>query len=201
MTWMRLFAALAPLCLFTAASAAAPPTHVSTERMSQITRVLASDEFQGRAPGTPGEDKTIPYLIQQFKAAGLEPAGENGGWTQEVPMIRTQLGAPSTVAVTQAGATTPLRYPEDIYMSTVRATEAVKIANAPMVFVGYGVSAPERGWDDFKGVDLQGKVAVMLVNDPDFEAVAGEPVAGKFGGKTMTFYGRWVYKYEEAARR
>ena len=77
----------------------------------------------------------------------------------------------------------------------------MKIANAPMVFVGYGVSAPERGWDDFKGVDLRGKVAVMLVNDPDFEAAAGEPVAGKFGGKTMTFYGRWVYKYEEAARR
>ena len=70
-----------------------------------------------------------------------------------------------------------------------------------MVFVGYGVTAPERGWDDFKGVDLKGKVAVILVNDPDFEAAAGEPVAGKFGGKTMTFYGRWVYKYEEAARR
>jgi Zn-dependent M28 family amino/carboxypeptidase len=182
--------------------AASPPApKVDMKRMSEIARTLASDEFQGRAPGTAGEEKTIPYLIQQFKAAGLQPAGENGGWTQEVPMIRTQLGAPSTVGVTQAGATTPLRYPDDIYMSTVRATDAVKIANAPMVFVGYGVSAPERGWDDFKGVDLHGKVAVMLVNDPDFEAAAGEPVAGKFGGKTMTFYGRWVYKYEEAARR
>ena len=73
--------------------------------------------------------------------------------------------------------------------------------NAPMVFVGYGVQAPERGWDNFKGVDLKGKVAVMLVNDPDFEAAPGEPVAGKFGGKTMTYYGRWTYKYEEAARR
>jgi Zn-dependent M28 family amino/carboxypeptidase len=196
----KTWAAVSALLLTTAA---APPSssHVDMKRMSEIARTLASDEFQGRAPGTAGEEKTIPYLIQQFKAAGLQPAGENGGWTQEVPMIRTQLGAPSTVAVTQAGATTPLRYPEDIYMSTVRATEAVKIANAPMVFVGYGVSAPERGWDDFKGVDLQGKVAVMLVNDPDFEAAAGEPVAGKFSGKTMTFYGRWVYKYEEAARR
>ena len=186
------------------ATAAAPPVaapHVDMARMSDIPRTLASDEFQGRAPGTPGEDKTIPDLIAQFKAAGLEPAGENGGWTQEVPMIRTQLGAPATVAVTQAGATTALRYPDDIYMSTVRATDAVKIANAPMVFVGYGVNAPERGWDDFKGVDLRGKVAVMLVNDPDFEAAASEPVAGKFSGKTMTFYGRWVYKYEEAARR
>ncbi len=196
----KTWAAVSALLLTTAAAPPSSP-HVDLKRMSEIARTLASDEFQGRAPGTAGEEKTIPYLIQQFKAAGLEPAGENGGWTQEVPMIRTQLGAPSTTAVTQAGAITPLRYPDDIYMSTVRATDAVKIANAPMVFVGYGVSAPERGWDDFKGVNLHGKVAVMLVNDPDFEAAAGEPVAGKFGGKTMTFYGRWVYKYEEAARR
>ena len=95
----------------------------------------------------------------------------------------------------------PLRFPDDVYLGTVRPVDQVRIENAPMVFVGYGVTAPERGWDDFKGVDLKGKVAVMLVNDPDFEAAAGEPVAGKFGGKTMTFYGRWVYKYEEAARR
>jgi Zn-dependent M28 family amino/carboxypeptidase len=171
------------------------------QRMSEITRVLASDEFQGRAPGTPGEDKTIPYLIEQFKAAGLEPAGVNGGWTQEVPMIHTQLKAPMNVSVAQGGQAIPLRFPDDIYMGTTRAVDRVRIANAPMVFVGYGVAAPERGWDDFKGVDLHGKVAVMLVNDPDFEAAPGEPVAGKFGGKTMTFYGRWVYKYEEAARR
>ncbi|HXC74015.1 MAG TPA: M20/M25/M40 family metallo-hydrolase, partial [Sphingomicrobium sp.] len=174
---------------------------VDTQRMSEITRVLASDEFQGRAPGTPGEARTIPYLIEQFRAAGLEPAGENGGWTQTVPMIRTQLEAPVAASVRQAGQTLPLKFPDDVYLGTVRATERARIANAPMVFVGYGVSAPERGWDDFKGADLKGKVAVFLVNDPDFEAAAGEPVAGKFGGKTMTFYGRWVYKYEEAARR
>src|SRR6478672_12177157 len=183
------------------AAAPAPTPHVNTQRMSEITRVLASNQFQGRAPGTPGEAKTIPYLIEQFKAAGLEPAGENGGWTQTVPMIRTELKAPVNVSVSQSGQTVPLRFPDDIYLGTVRPVDRVRIANAPMVFVGYGVSAPERGWDDFKGVDLHGKVAVMLVNDPDFEAGAGEPVAGKFGGKTMTFYGRWVYKYEEAARR
>jgi Zn-dependent M28 family amino/carboxypeptidase len=187
------------LVLAGAAVAAAP--HVNTQRMSEITRVLASDEFQGRAPGTPGEDKTIPYLVEQFKAAGLEPAGENGGWTQTVPMIHTQLQAPENVSVSQAGQTLPLKFPDDIYMGTVRPVDRVRIENAPMVFVGYGVTAPERGWDDFKGVDLHGKVAVMLVNDPDFEAAAGEPVAGKFGGKTMTYYGRWTYKYEEAARR
>jgi len=183
------------------AGAAPPIPHVDTQRMSDTTRVLASDEFQGRAPGTPGEEKAIPYLIEQFKAAGLEPAGENGGWTQTVPMIHTQLKAPVTLSVSQGGQTTPLRFPDDVYLGTTRAVDRVKIENAPIVFVGYGVTAPERGWDDFKGVDLHGKVAVMLVNDPDFEAAAGEPVAGKFGGKTMTFYGRWVYKYEEAARR
>jgi Zn-dependent M28 family amino/carboxypeptidase len=181
--------------------AAAPLPHVDTQRMSDITRILASDDFQGRAPGTAGEEKTIPYLIEQFKAAGLEPAGENGGWTQTVPMIHTQLKAPVNVSVSQGGQTIPLRFPDDVYLGTVRPVDRVAIASAPMVFVGYGVNAPERGWDDFKGVDLRGKVAVMLVNDPDFEAAAGEPVAGKFGGKTMTYYGRWTYKYEEAARR
>jgi len=183
------------------AVAAAPPPQVDTQRMSDITRVLASDEFQGRAPGTAGEEKTIPYLIEQFKAAGLEPAGENGGWTQTVPMIHTQLKAPVNLSVNQGGHTIALRFPDDVYLGTVRPVDRIAIANAPMVFVGYGVTAPERGWDDFKGVDLHGKVAVMLVNDPDFEAAAGEPVAGKFGGKTMTYYGRWTYKYEEAARR
>ena len=181
--------------------AAAPAPHVSTQRMSEIARTLASDEFQGRAPGTPGEDKTIPYLIEQFKAAGLEPAGENGGWTQAVPMIRTRLQAPASLAFTQASQVTSLKFPDDLYLGTVRPVDRVRIANAPMVFVGYGVTAPERGWDDFKGVDVRGKVVVMLVNDPDFEAPAGEPVAGKFSGKTMTYYGRWTYKYEEAARR
>jgi Zn-dependent M28 family amino/carboxypeptidase len=199
---MRIKAFAALLSLVLVGAAPLPPSpHVSTERMSDIARVLASDEFQGRAPGTAGEEKTIPYLIEQFKAAGLEPAGENGGWTQTVPMIRTQLNAPVKLSVSQAGQTLPLRFPDDVYLGTVRPVERVAIANAPMVFVGYGVTAPERGWDDFKGVDLHGKVAVMLVNDPDFEAASGEPVAGKFGGKTMTYYGRWTYKYEEAARR
>jgi len=178
-----------------------PRVGITTANMSEIARVLASDEFQGRAPGTPGEEKTIPYLIEQFKAAGLEPAGENGGWTQTVPMIHTELKAPVNVSVNEAGQAVPLSFPDDIYLRTVRPFDRVKIENAPMVFVGYGVTAPERGWDDFKDVDLKGKVAVMLVNDPDFEAASGEPVAGKFGGKTMTYYGRWTYKYEEAARR
>ena len=181
------------------AQATAAPS-VSTQRMSEITRVLASDEFEGRSMGTAGEDKTVAYLVEQFKAAGLEPGGENGGWTQRVPLIRTKLQTPQ-LWIRQASTTTPLRFPQDIYLSTVRDTQVARIADAPIVFVGYGTSAPERGWDDFKGVDLRGKVALFLVNDPDFEAAAGEPVAGKFGGKTMTYYGRWTYKFEEAARR
>jgi Zn-dependent M28 family amino/carboxypeptidase len=178
----------------------APPS-ISAERMSEITRVLASDEFQGRSMGTPGEEKTVAYLTEQFRAAGLEPGGENGAWTQTVPLIRTKLQAPMALSVKQGSRTLPLRFPDDVYLSTVRDTERARIANAPMVFVGYGVTAPERGWDDFKGVDLKGKVAVFLVNDPDFEAAGGEPVSGKFGGPTMTYYGRWTYKFDEAARR
>jgi Zn-dependent M28 family amino/carboxypeptidase len=189
------------LLLLLGAAPAPPAPQVNVRRMSEISRVLASDEFLGRAPGTPGEDKTIPYLVEQFKAAGLQPAGENGGWTQTVPMIHTQLQAPVDASVSQAGQAIPLRFPDDIYLGTVRPVDRVRIESAPMVFVGYGVTAPERGWDDFKGSDLHGKVAVMLVNDPDFEAGPGEAVAGKFGGKTMTYYGRWTYKYEEAARR
>ena len=196
----QMIASLGALLLIAAAPAPQPAAHVNMARMSEITRVLASDEFQGRSPGTPGEEKTIPYLIDQFKAAGLEPAGENGGWTQTVPMIRTKLSAPS-FSIRQRGQTIPLAFPDDVYFTTVRDTDAATIAGAPIVFVGYGVHAPERSWDDFKGVDLKGKVALFLVNDPDFEATAGDPVAGKFGGKAMTFYGRWVYKYDEAARR
>jgi Zn-dependent M28 family amino/carboxypeptidase len=205
MTMKRTIAAVLPFSLLISAQAppaAAPAApRVDMQRMSEITRVLASEEFQGRAPGTPGEERTIPYLIEQFKAAGLEPAGENGGWTQTVPMIRTKLQAPVNLGVSASGQAIPLRFPDDVYLGTVRPVDRVRIADAPMVFVGYGVAAPERGWDDFKGVDLKGKVAVMLVNDPDFEAAPGEPVAGKFGGQAMTYYGRWTYKYEEAARR
>jgi Zn-dependent M28 family amino/carboxypeptidase len=174
---------------------------ISTDRLSEITRRLASDEFEGRAMGTPGEERTIAYLIEQFRAAGLEPGGENSGWTQQVPLIRTKLRKPAAISLDQAGQERQLRFPQDIYFSTIRPVDRARIQAAPIVFVGYGVSAPERGWDDFHGVDLRGKVALFLVNDPDFEAEAGEPVAGKFGGKAMTYYGRWSYKFEEAARR
>ena len=174
---------------------------IDPNRLSIITRTLASDDFQGRAPGTAGEEKTVAYLSEQFRQLGLEPAGDNGTYLQRVPLIRTQLRRPGAVSVRQKGQTIPLRFPNDVYLSTVREVDRAAIENAPMVFVGYGVTAPERQWDDFKGVDLAGKIAVFLVNDPDFEAAAGDPVANRFGGQAMTYYGRWTYKFEEAARR
>jgi len=169
---------------------------VSPERLSADVRALASDSFEGRAPGTLGETKTIAWLIAQFKAMKAQPGGPNGSWTQPVPLVHTRMGS----GTVRAGDTA-LVQGRDVYLSTVRGVDRVAIANAPMVFVGYGVSAPERGWDDFKGLDLKGKVAVFLVNDPDFEAVQGDDAKGKFGDRRMTYYGRWTYKYEEAARR
>ncbi|MFT8490221.1 MAG: M28 family metallopeptidase [Gluconobacter oxydans] len=178
-----------------------PIAEISPSRMSETMKILASDRFEGRAPGTEGEKVTVPWLIEQYKALGLEPAGENGGWTQTVPMLRTRTAANGSITARTGGRTLPLIQLQDIYLSTLLPEDRLRVKDAPMVFVGYGVHAPERHWDDFKGVDLKGKVAVFLVNDPDFDAVPGEPVAGRFGGKTMTYYGRWTYKYEEAARR
>ncbi|PTQ10308.1 peptidase M20 [Sphingomonas oleivorans] len=180
---------------------AEPANPIDPARLSAIVRTLASEEFEGRAPGTAGETKTIDYLSRQFAALGLEPGGENGGWTQTVPLVRTQIGAPAAMRATQGGKARRLVQSRDIYVSTVRNVDRVAIRNAPIVFVGYGVTAPERKWDDFKGADLKGKIALFLVNDPDFEAAPTDPVAGRFGGRTMTYYGRWTYKYEEAARR
>ncbi|MES2859419.1 MAG: M28 family metallopeptidase [Pseudomonadota bacterium] len=197
--------ALAVLCTLAAPAfaqvAVVNPDAISADNLTAITATLASDQFEGRAPGTPGEDKTIGYLIGRFQALGLEPGGVDGSWVQPVPLLRTRLGKPDTFAVTVRGKTTDWNYPTDAYVSTLQPRDVARIDGAPVVFVGYGVDAPERDWDDFKDQDLKGKVAVFLVNDPDFAARPSEPVAGKFKGRTMTYYGRWTYKFEEAARR
>src|SRR5437879_2424794 len=178
-----------------------PLSLISPARLSAHVKVLADPALAGRAPGGPGESAAIAYLVGQFKALGLKPAGDKGGWTQAVPLIRFQVQPDAKFSLTAGGQARPLAETREIMAWTQRPVPNVKIADAPLVFVGYGVTAPERGWDDFKGVDLRGKVAVILINDPDFEAQAGEPVAGKFGGKAATYYGRWIYKFEEAARR
>ncbi|PZQ46488.1 MAG: peptidase M20, partial [Phenylobacterium zucineum] len=188
--------------LMSAALAGGPVAQdISAQRLSDMTRELASAPYAGRAPGGPGEQKTIDFIVGQFQALGLEPAGDNGGWTQAVPLWRyqTQSGGSFTLA-SSAGSKT-LQTQTDLRVETQRPVERVAIRAAPLVFVGYGVTAPERGWDDFKGVDLKGKIALILINDPDFEAKDGEPVAGKFGGRAATYYARWTYKYEEAVRR
>jgi Zn-dependent M28 family amino/carboxypeptidase len=182
-------------------SLAAPPSPIDPAQMSATVKTIASDAFQGRAPGTAGEAKTVAYLIDRFRTLGLQPGGENGDWIQKVPLIHNVAGTPTRLEVRVGGSTVPLLTGRDINPQTLRPVSRVAITGAPMVFVGYGVEAPERGWDDFKGFDLHGKVAVFLVNDPDFEAAPNEPVAGKFGGRAMTYYGRWTYKFEEAARR
>ena len=175
---------------------------IDPERMTAHVKVLASDEFEGRGPATPGETKTVEYIVKQFEALGVKPGGPPDGrggraWTQDVPLAQADAG-PVTASVTVGGMNRPLRQGDDIAIrATHLPTSRVTVANAPLVFVGYGVSAPERKWDDFKGVDLRGKIALVLINDPDFEA----DLRGRFDGKAMTYYGRWTYKYEEAARR
>ncbi len=197
----RPFAALALAALLAAPALAQSPGIISPDRLAEHVKVLAADDFAGRAPGGPGEPLTIKYLVDQFRALDLEPAGDNGGWTQEVALNRFVVPGDAGLSLTINGATRPLVQTRDIMAASQRPVDRVTIDKAPLVFVGYGVSAPERGWDDFKGVDLKGKIAVFLINDPDFEATAADPVAGKFGGKAATYYARWSYKYEEAVRR
>ena len=189
---LRLTAALLALPLLTPAFLqAATPTKndpvqdvpvtsvIDPRRLSDITRTLSSDEFEGRAPGTVGETKTIAYLVEQFKAVGLEPAGPDGSYVQVVPLVRTQVPTDASMSVTVAGKRRPLVQQQDMAALALRPVDRVRIENAPLVFVGYGVSAPERGWDDYKDVDLRGKVAVYLINDPDFVAPS----------RTMSFIG------------
>ena len=179
------------------AASALPSTPIDTARLSAHVKVLADDSFEGRGPATPAEGKVIAYVTKEMKAAGLAPGGANGGWTQDVPLARFEVTGPVKMSLTAGGGTQALTQTQEAVVQTLVPVSHVSIKDAPMVFIGYGVKAPERGWDDFKGVDLKGKIAVVLINDPDFET----PTAGKFGGKAMTYYGRWTYKYEEAARQ
>jgi Zn-dependent M28 family amino/carboxypeptidase len=181
----------------TAAQQAGP---ISAARLSLVTQALSSDAFEGRAPGTPGEQRTVDYLVQQFEALGLKPGGEDGGWTQRVALVRTQMPADAKMSVTVRGERIALVQDRDVAALTLQPVDRVVIQDAPLVFVGYGVDAPERKWDDFKGADLRGKIAVFLINDPDFEAQPGDDARGRFEGRAATYYARWTYKYEEAVR-
>ncbi|NBB62948.1 M28 family peptidase [Pseudomonas sp. ODNR1LW] len=164
-------------------------------RISEDIRVLSSDEFEGRGIATPAEDKVVQYLSAQYAAAGFEPGGPNGQWTQDV--ILNRFVQSNVAASLKLGDwSLPLTQGREVAISTRRPAEHVSLKDTPLVFVGYGINAPERQWNDFKGQDLRGKILVVLVNDADFE----EPALNTFGGKAMTYYGRWTYKYEEAAK-
>jgi Zn-dependent M28 family amino/carboxypeptidase len=174
---------------------------INMANMSDIVKVLASDEFEGRAPGTVGEIKTVEYLIERFTELGLEPGGRDGSWTDPVRLNRSAVTEVRFLNVEQGGASIPMVQGRDIEISSANPRDVIDIQDAPIVFVGFGASAPERDWDDYGDMDLTGKVALFLVNDPDFGVAEDHPVSGVFGGRRMTYYGRWMYKFEEAARR
>ena len=165
-------------------------------RFREDIRRLASDEFEGREPGSPGEAKTVAYIESGFAAAGLKPVKGNS-FRQAVPLVSITASPDATLAVTGDDVNLRLAYGSDIVVGTKRVVETVSLEASEMVFAGYGIVAPEFGWNDYAGLDVRGKTVVVLVNDPGF--ASGDPKL--FRGRTMTYYGRWSYKYEEAARQ
>jgi Zn-dependent M28 family amino/carboxypeptidase len=186
-----------------AAATAAPATAayafhdaIDAGDFAEHVKVLSSDAFEGRGPGTPGEDKTVEYIRAQMQRIGLQP-GNHGQWFQTVPMVETTADASTSLAIDVAGKPHVLRFGDDMVIGTRSGQPEVKIDDSKLVFVGYGVDAPEQQWNDYAGIDVKGKTVVMLVNDPGFHA--GDD--SLFEGKRMTYYGRWTYKFEEAARK
>jgi Zn-dependent M28 family amino/carboxypeptidase len=164
-------------------------------------KVLASDEFEGRAPGTKGEERSVEYITDQFKQIALKPGNPDGTYTQEVPLAGIK-SEPQMLFVV-GDKTIDLKFPDDFVASSARLKPEIKIDNSDVVFVGYGVVAPEYGWNDYKDVDVRGKTLLMLIGDPP---VPDPKDASKlddkmFKGKAMTYYGRWTYKYEIAAQK
>ncbi|MCK0129624.1 M28 family metallopeptidase [Erythrobacter sp. F6033] len=170
---------------------------LSEATMVDITRELSSDEFEGRMPGTPGEEKTVALLTERFEAAGLQP-GNGDSWVQEVPLVEITGKNFAPLTITNGETDLVYDFASEWVGVTYREEANIQLANSEMVFVGYGINAPERDWNDYEGVDVTGKTVVVLVNDPDWET---EGLDGTFNGRAMTFYGRWTYKYEEAARQ
>jgi Zn-dependent M28 family amino/carboxypeptidase len=171
------------------------------EAILQHIKVLAADEFEGRGPGTPGEDKTVAYLTGQLTAMGLKPGNPDGTYVQKVPLLGFQATQVSG-AFSAGGKPIELQFPGNFVAMPGRAGDRPKIEGSDVVFVGYGVIAPEYGWDDFKGLDVRGKTLIMLVGDPPVpdpnDSSKLDP--GVFKGRAMTYYGRWTYKYEIAAK-
>jgi len=184
-----------------ATAPAAAPAHsfassINAADFGELVKTLASDEFEGRAPGSNGEELTVNYIRDQMQRIGLQP-GNGDSWFQEVPMTETTAD-PNTVLKIQRGeASEELKFGTDMVIGSRRGEAEIKIDSSDMVFVGYGVDAPEQNWNDYAGQDWTGKTVVMFVNDPGFHV----DDAKLFDGKRMTYYGRWTYKFEEAARK
>ncbi|HKK93966.1 MAG TPA: M28 family metallopeptidase [Longimicrobiales bacterium] len=171
---------------------------ITAAGLEQHIVTLSSDEFGGRGPSSPGGDMTVEYLAEQFADMGLEP-GNEGSWYQDVPLVDITAD-PATASIEVSGGDGPpmdISYADEAVTWTTRVVESVGVEGSDMVFVGYGVVAPEYGWDDYAGVDVEGKTVVMLVNDPGYATQDPE----LFTGNAMTYYGRWTYKFEEAARQ
>ncbi len=198
----RLLAAAIASVIAIVAPLPAAAEDFSIERIDQHIRTLSDDWFEGRAPGTPGEDKTVAYLSGAFASVGLQPGGDlrsdgSRTWTQDVILNRSTMIEDPSLFINIGGERVAMVQDQDLAVrSPVNGMAEVRLEDVPLIFAGYGTHAPERDWSDFKDMDVTGKVIVVLVNDPDFEG--GE---GDFGGEAMTYYGRWTYKYEEAARR
>ena len=177
---------------------------IDQNRVLEHIKVLASDEFEGRLPGTAGEERTVQYISEQFQAAGLTPGNPDGTWVQKVPLVGIT-GKPSDLRITPAAgsnaAARTLKYEDDVIAWSRHVTDRVEVDASEMIFVGYGVEAPEFQWDDYKGIDTAGKTLVMLVNDPPVESADGQLDSTIFGGPAMTYYGRWTYKYEKGAEK
>ncbi|GAB3272389.1 M28 family metallopeptidase [Parahaliea aestuarii] len=189
---------LGALCLAAVAGqAVAEVPALSVDTMKNITRELSSDAFEGRAPGSAGEEKTVALLTKEFKAAGLKP-GNGDSWVQDVPLVQITAENVSDLKVTGGEDEFSFAYGSDMVVGTYRVTPEIEVKDSEIVFVGYGINAPEKGWNDYAGLDVKGKTVMILVNDPDYET---EGLNGPFNGRAMTYYGRWTYKYEEAARQ
>jgi Zn-dependent M28 family amino/carboxypeptidase len=182
------------------ASAASQPfsTAITAQGFRAYDKAISSDTMDGRKPGTPGGERATQWIVEQFKQLGLEP-GNHGSWFQKVPTVSTALENPDSVKLTvgEGGGSQSFDFGKDMVAMTLQAKPHVTIKDSDIVFVGYGVDAPEWNWNDYKNLDVKGKTVVVLVNDPGF----GNPDASLFKGKAMTYYGRWTYKYEEAARQ
>ena len=189
------------------ASTGAPPEmkaafdSITANDILQHIKVLSSDEFEGRGPGTKGEELSVKYISEQFQKLGLKPGNPDGTYTQKVPLAG--FTAQSTASFTAGTKKIDLKFPQDYVAVSRRFVPESKVENSDLVFVGYGVVAPEYGWDDYKGVDVKGKTIVMLINDPAVPDASDPSKLDEkmFKGKAMTYYGRWTYKYEIAAEK